>query len=308
MPVARANHCIAAVNGHVMLIGGNYKPSGSTNFVTLDSVHAAKARGDGSVDPWFLSGTTPGPVSQCTAVADGSTVYLVGGLFDDPNLDHDVYSTTVTAAGLIGTWNKIGTIPADLLPVATEAWVTGGSLYVACPTTDPTEHTLILHAPLGATLGAWVEDTIVDSYRGQAQYTFNGAFFHVLGGYLGPSQNNDSSADVSYAPLNADGTVGKGTSTTPLPSPIVAGEVAVVDDYLFLVGGKAAMLGANGVPDCWSAPVHSDGTVGAWTKQASLPQGRTNHEMVQVGDFLYQTGGGYTGPGLDTAYSARVRW
>src|SRR5688572_278042 len=52
MPIARANHCAVAASGFLVVIGGNYKPKGANDFVTIADVHVARIAADGSLGDW----------------------------------------------------------------------------------------------------------------------------------------------------------------------------------------------------------------------------------------------------------------
>ena len=57
-----------------------------------------------------------------------------------------------------------------------------------------------------------------------------------------------------------------------------------------------------------SASSAADGKLGAWTPQDALLEGRTSFELAVSGDYLYLIGGGNGGGGLDTVFSAQVRY
>src|SRR5689334_9817129 len=42
MPLPRANHCATFTNGYLVVIGGNYKPKGATDFKNIGEVDVAK--------------------------------------------------------------------------------------------------------------------------------------------------------------------------------------------------------------------------------------------------------------------------
>src|SRR5207302_5251003 len=109
-------------------------------------------------------------------------------------------------------------------------------------------------------------------------------------------------------PIAADGSIGALFNATPLPVPVSFGEAVAVDDWLFVIGGRAQVFGAAGTRSVYAAPIAADGSLGAWSTLAELPQGRTNHDAVVGGNYLYVTGGGYDGPGLDTVFATRARF
>ena len=83
----------------------------------------------------------------------------------------------------------------------------------------------------------------------------------------------------------------------------------MVDDHLFVLGGKAGVVTCNGQPDTLSANASPDGALGARTAVTPLlPEGRTSLAVTLAGDFLYATGGGFDAGGLPTVFAARVRF
>src|SRR5207344_1597472 len=94
----------------------------------------------------------------------------------------------------------------------------------------------------------------------------------------------------------------------PLPSAVGWGEAELVDDWLFVAGGRAQTFGAGGSTTVYAAQVAADGSVGAWTTATELPMARTNHKLASVGDYLVLTGGAGSGPGDDQAFVAQVRF
>ena len=308
MPVARANHCSAYVGDQLLVIGGNYRPEGSADFVRLDAVHGAVVKDDGSLGEWAQVGTLPSAVTECTAAAKGDRLFILDGLWDTDTHEARVW-TAVLEDGALGAFVELAPLPTGRRVLSSEAWVTGDDVLIAMGGSLPDEDDMIfaLRAPLeGDALGEWSEDDWHPGWRGAAQHAFDGEHVFTLGGYLGASMSNAVTDAVTRGDLGDDGAITGAASETPLPAPIAFGEAVAVDDWVFLVGGRPAIFGAQAQLTVWSAPIE-DGALGAWTTQAALPVGRTNHELVVARDWLYLTGGGNEGPGLATVFSAVVR-
>ena len=307
LPLPRANHCAAVVGGWLLVIGGNYLPPGATDFKTIDAIHAAPLQPDGSLGPWQQAGKTPSPVYECTATGDASRLYIVDGIYDDMTSGGQVWAADLSTAGMLSALTSISTLPAGANALYADAWVHGSTLYAATSNLDK-NMTGTLHAPItGNSLGSWNEDDWRPGFVGHPQYAFTGSYFFVLGGYQSADAGLVAIPDVSGAPLNSSGMIGSRFKTISLDAPTAFGTAIAVDDYLFIVGGKEGVFSAPGVATVESAHVGSNGQLDTWTAQTSLPAGRTNHAIALGGDFLYVTGGGMNGPGLDTVYSARVR-
>ena len=309
MPLPRANHCAVSAGGYLVILGGNYLPDGSASFVNTAAVDVAELHGDGTLGPWSQAGKTPSPVNSCTATAKGSTIYLLDGIYDDTTKGQQIWSADLSMAGVLGAWTSLAPLPANKDVLYSDAWVaTDSASTLYAMDAQLSGGLAALHAPLVPAFGTWSEEDWLPEFLGHPEYAFSGATLYALGGYTADDAgNNPVVAAVNGAPIGADGKVGTAFATTALPAPTAFGKAAAVDDWVFVVGGKAAVFG-SGVTSVASSPIGTDGHLGAWGKQPSLPQGRTDMAMTLAGDFLYVSGGGFDGPGKDSVYAARVRF
>jgi hypothetical protein len=167
--------------------------------------------------------------------------------------------------------------------------------------------TSLLVAPLGTTPLVWTELVIAPApgWRGQPQFVFTGDALHVLGGYLGGTAQVVT--DVQWARL-AGGVATPAPDEPRLLAPIAAGEAIAVDGFAFLVGGKPMISGSMGQTSVSVAAIGADGALGEWTASTPLPVGRTNHDLALGPTRLYLTGGSFDMGGLDTVFSAEVRF
>jgi len=298
LPTPRANHCSAVIDNWVLVIGGTYS-TGST-FAKTDEIHASQLV-DGQLGPWQLAGHTRSPVSECNATSSGRTLYIVDGLYDNEADSRRVWTAELDASGHIGDFAMLGALPGDTIAISSEASVHEDKLLLA-DTRLPAEGdtTVLLRAPL-STMSWTVEDWHI-GFRAQAEYAFSESFVFTLGGYHDAAVG--AVADVFVAPIDG----GPATSTTALPTATAWGEAVAVDDWLYVVGGRAATFGAPGTTNVFAALIQSDGALGAWQPTTALPMPRTNHELVLVGDYLVLTGGATNGPGDTTVLVSQVRF
>ena len=297
LPTARANHCTAAIGDYVLVIGGNFKQGES--FVKTDEIHAAKLAGDGTFGSWQLAGRTPSPVTECSATSDGRTLYLLDGLFDDETDARGVFAAELDETGILAPFVAMTTLPQ--IAISSEASVHRADL-VMMDTVLPADgdQTVTLRMPLAG--GAWITDDWGIGFRAQAQYAFAGDFGYTIGGYKG-DPGNPVSDEVFVATLGT----ASARPTTKLPVPFAFGEAIAVDDFVFVIGGRDQVFGAPATT-VLAAPIHADGSLGAWISLAPLPIARTNHELALVGDFLVISGGA-GGMGGDTnVLATRVRF
>ncbi|MGH7283626.1 MAG: hypothetical protein ACRELY_19035 [Polyangiaceae bacterium] len=333
MPSPRANHCAVATDGYLIVIGGNYKDTTSGNFVSLSSVDAAKINAaDGSIGDWKTIGQTPSPVSSCTAAAHGNTIYLLDGIYDDESAGGKVYSASIGADGTLAQFQSIGAMPENSDVYASTAWIDGPDggetlsvfnsvLSVALEddagfliTDDAGNETIIdagaltiLQSPLSGI--AWTEAPFLNAFRGSPELAYSSGFVYAMGGYPGSADGGppDFPMEVNGAARQST-SLGASFSTTALPMATMFGQAVAVDGFVFVVGGRDDIFSGTPRADVISAPIDADGSIGGWATQTSMPEPRTNGRVVSYGNFMYVTGGGNDGPGLDSVFIARVRF
>ena len=305
LPTPRGNHCAVATNEWLVVIGGNYKPKGASEFVTTDEVHAAHIEADGTLGEWKLAGRTPSPVSSCTAAADGATIVLVDGIYDDENDGKNIHETSIDANGDLSGWTTRGALPEGVSVLYSQAQLSGGELrafHARLP--DNGDGIAFLHGRDSLSDTTWL-----DGFRGHPQYVFAGAFIYALGGYAGADKQNAILADGAGAKLDDSGVPGESFNVAALPKATAFGKGIAVDDWIFVVGGKEEIMSGKGRADVFASKIDTTtGALGEWSTASSLPQGRTSHALVVWKDHLYVVGGGYDAGGLDSVFSAQVRF
>jgi hypothetical protein len=305
MPTPRANHCSVAANGYLVVIGGNEKPTGQTSFVDLDDVLVSKIAADGSLGAWKVAGHTPGTLNSCTAAADGKDIFLVDAIFTNDTIGKVVRRATLSDDGDLGAWQDVGALPDGVRVLYSVASVSNGALRAfRAKLPDEGDAVSLLRTPVDAP--AWQESSVLAGFRGHPQYAMTDSFAYALGGYSGG--DNTVLADGAGAALDPSGATAGAVTVAPMPKPTSFGQAVVVDDWMFVVGGKDAVFGTAGRADVFAAHVAPDGSIASWSTTAPLPQGRTSHSLARSGDFLYVTGGGYDAGGLGTVFGARVRF
>ncbi|MBI4564246.1 MAG: hypothetical protein HY716_06095 [Planctomycetes bacterium] len=147
----------------------------------------------------------------------------------------------------------------------------------------------VLVAPLNAdgSLGAWSNTTalpFVSVFHSSAAY--NG-FVYAIGGDDGPNWL----ADVVFAPINSDGSVGAWIATSSLPSPRSGQQSFAYNGFVYAVAGGAG----SPISEVLVAPIKADGSLGAWSATTSLPSERFTHSSVAYNGFVYTIGGQASG-------------
>ncbi len=183
LPVARANHCSAAIDNWVLAIGGN-RASGDS-FVSTDEIDAAQMGSDGTLGAWQVAGHLPSPASECDATSDGDHLYVIDGLYDDMTQDGKIFTADLDATGMLGTLTTLGALPAGDVTIATGATVHDENLLVMEQLLPGSgSSVLTLRTPLADI--AWSSDDWKIGFHAQSEYAFSDQFAYSIGGYEDP--------------------------------------------------------------------------------------------------------------------------
>jgi hypothetical protein len=130
---------------------------------------------------------------------------------------------------------------------------------------------------------------------------FNALIDTTVAGHLyaigGIDTSGVPSTTVFRAPVQASRTLGGWTPAQPLPVALHSMGVTVFRSWLYICGGAAA--GDSAVSETYRARINTDGSLGMWEPQASLPTPRAYGALAQFAAVLYMVGGdaGTVAPG-----------
>lgn len=136
------------------------------------------------------------------------------------------------------------------------------------------------------TAGAWSSSSALPSGRLRLAAVTHGDFAYAIGGL---DESATVLSEVLVAPISANGSVGGWNATTALPSGRQWHYSIVYNGFLYVMGGSPDFTTI--VSDVLFAPIHEDGTVGAWSTTSPLPSGRYGHTSVAYNGFIYVMGG-----------------
>lgn len=108
--------------------------------------------------------------------------------------------------------------------------------------------------------------------------------------YIGGYDSSNALTTVSYAKVNANGSVGTWSTTTALPTGRSSGNAVVVNGYLYLIGGydNTTGLPTNGV---YYGKINSDGTISSWNSATNLPAADYRAGVTYANGYIYAVGG-----------------
>lgn len=210
-----------------------------------------------------------------------------------------VYTAPIDAEGNLGTWEASTSTPANVL--YSQVVVTKNKIHILGGQ-DSFETSNIYSATINAdgTLGAWSNtgNLAVATARSQAIVTKTRVY--LLGG---SESANGVIATVQSAAVNADGTLGAWTVGTALPMAKSSAHAVVTKNRVYLVGGWDGVLRTNTIH---TAPINSDGTLGAWTTTTNFPIAISNAATLVAKNRVFILGGTNNGPSLNSVYSAPI--
>jgi len=286
----RYGHTSVAYNGYVYVMGGY----NGTAF--LNDTQYATLNANGTIGAWSTAASfTTSRYFHASVVYNGY-VYIIGGYTGTANLADVQYASIAGLSATTGTWATTSAFTTTRFANASVAY--NGYMYVMGGYNGTTYLADTQYAAINAngSLGAWATTTSFTTGRyGHTSVVHNG-YVYVMGGYNGTTYL----ADVQYAPINANGTLGVWTATTGFTGIRYLHTAAVYNGYAYVIGGY------NGVAlaDTQYAPINANGTLGAWTASTSFPTARYGHSSVAYSGYVYVMGG-YTGatPLNDTRYA-----
>ncbi len=223
------------------------------------------------------------------------TMYAMGGA--DATAASTVVETSAInngGSGVVGTWNTTTSIATARFKHATVA--SNGYLYVLGGS-NGSALSDVSYAPINTdgTVGTWATTMSLPVARYFEAAVASNGYMYVLGGShdTTDTQCNGSSSqycnDVSYAPINANGTLGSWTSTTSFTTARFSTQAFAYNSYMYILGG--ATSSSVSTNDVQYAPINSNGTVGTWTATTTFTTGRNGLSAVAYNGYAYVLGG-----------------
>ncbi|CAN5522998.1 hypothetical protein BH10CHL1_BH10CHL1_04560 [soil metagenome] len=155
-------------------------------------------------------------------------------------------------------------------------------------------------SPLPTDINEWTTAAPLPEVLASRNAIAKGDRVYLIGG---KNPTEKPSAQVYTAQVQADGSLGAWTNTTPLPVPVYLHAVAATDNYIYMIGGWD---GSRTRTEVWRAPFAGSG-LGAWEKISDYPTSIDLHDATIVKNRLYVVGG-WTGTApLSKVYYAEIQ-
>jgi len=295
LPMAISDGMAFVTNNRAYLVGG--WSTGGGNY--LSTVYTAPINADGTLGTWTTSTALPETIYAAQVVVTKNRVYLLGGVVNGTN-SSTVYTAPINTDGTLGAWTTTTSLPMTL--VYPQTVVTKNKVYLLGGYTSGGPINTVHVAPINSdgTLGAWTTTTSLPEKLSLSQAIVTKNRVYLLGGN---NASSDAISTVYTAPINSDGTIGTWTVGSSLPGPMRHAQSVITKNRVFIFSGWIAS--GNYVRTVYTAPINTDGTLGAWTTATNLPIYVSDLHTIVTKNRIYLLGGSdyNTGP-RNSVYTA----
>lgn len=216
---------------------------------------------------------------------------------NDENIDFDttdqVTRGKLTGGDVSATWSSGGSVSSSSNSRYTAATVAyNGYIYDAGGNNGSAT---IDYAPINTngSLGSWSTTTVMPRANlYPAMVAYNG-YMYLYSGVSGTTVF----ANVDYAIINSNGTLGSWTATTAMNTAACRNGFAVYNGYLYATGGNTGTITSNcantSTPSniVQFAPINPNGTVGTWATTTAFTTARMSPTTQAYNGYLYVVGG-----------------
>jgi len=225
LPVAVHGPSTIVIDGYIYFIGG------TSSGGVLSTVYRASIS---DPESWSDTGATlPAPLSHSQAIIVGDYVYLLGGITTSSVRTNVIYRAPIANPT---AWANTGATLPNVLYQSQVAIIDDYVyLFGGHGTGDGDPKANIYRAPVTNPL-AWVDTgATLPGPLGYSQLVTTSNTLYLFGGYRG--SGGQSSVDVIYSaplsnPLNWNDT------GSTLPRPLHASQADILDEYIYLFGGR----------------------------------------------------------------------
>lgn len=262
-----------------------------------------------------------------STVNTANYVFVVGGAADQTNVATTaVYRAQAQQSGALSAWSSMTELPAarayhataaaSAYTAALDTVTTGGWLY-ALGGVDATGATVntswYAKVALDGTVGPWQATTPLPGPLHSASAVVFRGFVYLVGGSGGQGA---PAAGGFRAVVNADGTLGPWQPLTALPNGSAFHALLNFGPYLYAVGGDVGSVstvqsttsgGETSATYMARVNLRTGDLAAGWASLQSMAKGRSKHNTVVGGGYLFTTSGVYAGsPGSSENTYAQI--
>ncbi|MGB4759262.1 MAG: hypothetical protein WBP26_04325 [Candidatus Saccharimonadales bacterium] len=255
----------------------------------------------GTLAAWSSTSSLSYEFEHARSVAYNGYLYVVGGTKRTPPTNYSTVSyAAINSDGTLGSWNTTTSLP--------HVWQDGGVvtyngyLYVLNGINTSTNLDSVYYTSINSngTLGSWSTATTVPAALRSSTAVAYGGYLYVLSGTTGSNDLN-ANANVYYAPVNANGSIGVWSTTTSLTFARNHSEAVAYNGYMYILGGATTAPAYTNVVQY--AKINNDGTLGSWNSTNNFTTARYGMFVGVYNGYIYLTGGTNGSARTDTQYA-----
>lgn len=266
---------------------------------------------------WTQLTPLPNPLSGHVSFGIQGKIYVNGGSFTSGGSYAETLVTNILQGGSISDWGFSSLLPQRLIWHSSTnnenyAYILGGFLDHINGTVANVNSVYVTPINTNGALGTWnVLTPLPQTLSLGAATVFNNRLYFA-GGNTQPNFNISptiTNQNVYVADINpTDGTIGNWTIAGQLPEGRIGFNMAEINGYLYIFGGKTP-TGVTGLVN--RALINSNGTIGSWLNDSpSLPTPVWRFGLTRSGNYIIAAGGSTTAgnsvPATDKVYLSEI--
>ncbi len=255
--------------------------------------------GLGAISSWNNTTSLPAPTYSATSVEYNGFLYEIGGCSTECPTN-EVITAPIDFNGVLGSWTNTTNLPTPTYAATSVAY--HGYLYEIGGSSGSRSLANVEFAPIqnDGTIGGWKATKRLPVSTNWATSVAYHGYLYEIGG----SSGSRSLANVEFAPIQNDGTIGGWKATTRLPIAIHLATSVAYHGYLYEIGGASS---TSAVATVEFAPIQNDGTIGRWKWTSALPTGLFTATSVEHNGYLYVMGGNSGSKSVATVEFAHIK-
>lgn len=261
--------------------------------ISNNNVLFTNIKNDGSLDQW--KSTSPPNMNRIFfGTSYKNRIYVVA---TTNYYNIDILSADINSDGTLSMWKNRGSVsyysyPSSILTHKGKLYVITGSVIRYSTINED------------GSLGQWNFMSIPYNIYFSSAVIFNNKIY-LIGGFTYfnsyPIYFHGSSAEVLYADINADGSIGQWKKTTPLPEARYWHSTIIINGKIYLTAGSYYNYTYNSNTgswtsevwkeenNCWYAEILPSGEISRWVSGTNLPSSISKHSSVEKNGILYLT-------------------
>lgn len=279
LPIVLYGHQIVQIKNRVYLIGGQSSTS------DMSTIYLAYINDDGTLGNWVTYSSFPTIINAVKVITTKNTMYIFGGAMNNIQ-SNQLYSCTINSDGSLGTFIRRSDIP---IPTNWHlAFITSSRIYLVAGHNGTAFDNLIYSAPFAGGLNDYSK-----------YYDFD-----EVPNYLEPGSGRPWEQQYQINNTQTDD-INDWSFGTAFPIQINVPACIVTKNRVYILGG---ISGTTTISTGYTAPINSDGTLGAWVAAGSLPTIRHYPSVIVTKNRVYIIGGHDGTSTLSTIITANINF